>query len=302
MKERTQGNLILLIVAFIWGSTFVAQSSAMDYIGPFAYNLSRNVVACIVLLPVLFLFCRKKGDPISWIRIDGITLKGGIFCGAALFGLSSFQQIGVSFTSAGKAGFITTLYIVLVPLFGLVLGKRVGRLIWVCIALAISGLFMLSVKEDFTLSSGDLLVLVCACFCAIRILMIDHFVLEGADSVKMSFLQFIVAGTLSAFAMLLFEQPTWSEVLDARFTILYAGVLSSGVAYTLQIIAQKRTEATVASLIMSLESIFAALSGWLVLNEILSLREIMGCALVFAAVILAELSSSRKVEIASSLE
>lgn len=294
MKERTKGNLMLLVVAFIWGSTFVAQSSAMDYVGAFTYNLSRNVVACIVLIPVMFLFCRKEGDPISWIRIDGVTLRGGIFCGAALFGLSSFQQIGLSFTTAGKAGFITTLYIVLVPLFGFFVGKRVKKLVWLCVALAIAGLYMLSVKEDFSLSSGDFLVLVCACFCAIRILMIEHFVSIGAESVKMSFLQFIVAGVLSGIAMLFVESPTWNAVWDARYTILYAGVLSSGVAYTFQIIAQKKTEASMASLIMSLESIFAALSGWLVLHEVLSLREGIGCALVFAAVILAEVVGSRK--------
>lgn len=289
MSKRMQGNIMLLITAMIWGSAFVAQSKGMEYIGPFTFNVMRNFIGGIVLLPVIALFSRgKKYEPEEKKQLNKNTLIGGVCCGLVLFLASSFQQYGLVHTTAGKAGFITALYIVIVPLLGVFMGKRVPKIIWGCVALAIAGFWLLCIKEGFTVGLGDLMVLICALFYSVHIVTIDHFS-PKVDGVKMSCIQFFTAGVVSIIPMLLWEVPQASAIMDAIWTILYAGVLSSGVAYTFQIIAQRHTEPTVATLLMSLESVFAALSGWLILNERLLPRELLGCALVFIAVILAQI-------------
>lgn len=289
MSKRMQGNIMLLITAMIWGSAFVAQSKGMEYIGPFTFNVMRNFIGGIVLLPVIALFSRgKKYEPEEKKQLNKNTLIGGVCCGLVLFLASSFQQYGLVHTTAGKAGFITALYIVIVPLLGVFMGKRVPKIIWGCVALAIAGFWLLCIKEGFTVGLGDLMVLICALFYSVHIVTIDHFS-PKVDGVKMSCIQFFTAGVVSIIPMLLWEEPQASAIMDAIWTILYAGVLSSGVAYTFQIIAQRHTEPTVATLLMSLESVFAALSGWLILNERLLPRELLGCALVFIAVILAQI-------------
>lgn len=289
MSKRMQGNIMLLITAMIWGSAFVAQSKGMEYIGPFTFNVMRNFIGGIVLLPVIALFSRgKKYEPEEKKALDKNTLVGGICCGLVLFLASSFQQYGLVHTTAGKAGFITALYIVIVPLLGIFMGKRIPKIIWGCVALAIAGFWLLCIKEGFTVGLGDLMVLICALFYSMHIVTIDHFT-PKVDGVKMSCIQFFTAGVVSIIPMLLWEVFQISAVMDAIWTILYAGVLSSGVAYTFQIIAQRHTEPTVATLLMSLESVFAALSGWLILNESLLPRELLGCVLVFIAVILAQI-------------
>lgn len=289
MSKRMQGNIMLLITAMIWGSAFVAQSKGMEYIGPFTFNVMRNFIGGIVLLPVIALFSRgKKYEPEEKKQLNKNTLIGGVCCGLVLFLASSFQQYGLVHTTAGKAGFITALYIVIVPLLGVFMGKRVPKIIWGCVALAIAGFWLLCIKEGFTVGLGDLMVLICALFYSVHIVTIDHFS-PKVDGVKMSCIQFFTAGVVSIIPMLLWEEPQASAIMDAIWTILYAGVLSSGVAYTFQIIAQRHTEPTVATLLMSLESVFAALSGWLILNESLLPKELLGCVLVFIAVILAQI-------------
>ena len=289
MSKKMQGNIMLLITAMIWGSAFVAQSKGMEFIGPFTFNVLRNFVGGIVLMPVIAIFSRGTNhSPDEKKQINKNTLIGGVFCGIVLFVASSFQQYGLVHTTAGKAGFITALYIVIVPLLGVFMGKKVPKIVWGCVALAIAGFWLLCIKEGFSVGLGDLMVLICAFFYSMHIVTIDHFS-PKADCVKMSCVQFWVAGFISLIPMLLFEEPRMDAIMDAKWTVLYAGVLSSGVAYTFQIIAQRHTEPTVATLLMSLESVFAALSGWLILNETMLPKEFIGCILVFIAVIFAQI-------------
>lgn len=293
-QSQAKGTILLLITALIWGAAFVAQSVGMDYIGPFTFSAARDVIAIVVLIPVILLFTDKKADgtypPIlQQLKPDRITLIGGAWCGLVLGAADTLQQVGISMTTAGKAGFITALYIILVPLLGRFMGHKVPRIIVICVALAISGFYLLCINGDFQVSFGDFLVLCCAVFFALHILVIDHFLLKKANSIKLSWVQFATAFLFSGTLTVLFEQPDWSALWAAKWPLLYAGGLSSGVAYTLQIVGQKYTEPTTATLIMSLESVFAALSGWLILGEVMTAKELTGCVLVFAAVILAQI-------------
>ncbi len=290
MNKRMRSNLLLLLVAFIWGSAFVAQSSAMDYVGPYTYNMMRNVLAFAFLVPVIW-FMEGKGKSKSvsaTLRPNKQTVIGGICCGIALAVASTFQQVGITMTTAGKAGFITALYIIMVPILGVFIGKKIPKIIWLCVALAIVGFFLLCVKDGFSVSKGDVLVLICAICYSVHIMVIDHFTSKNVDGVKMSCIQFLVAAVVLSPLMIVIEHPSMDIILSAWVTIGYAGILSSGVGYTLQIVAQKDTDPTTATLIMSLESVFAALSGWLILKEVLLPKEILGCVLVFVAVILAQ--------------
>ncbi|MCQ2501481.1 MAG: DMT family transporter [Lachnospiraceae bacterium] len=294
MKKEMQGNLMLLITALIWGSAFVAQSAGMEYVGPFTYNMSRNYIGFLVLIPVV-LFFRKTGQkehPLTKeenSELNRNSIRGGIFCGLVLGIASCVQQIGVSMTTAGKAGFITALYIILVPILGIFLKKRIPKIIWLCVAIALTGFWLLCIKEGFTIGTGDLFCLLCALCFSVHIMVIDHFTAQKTDSIMISCVQFLVAAVFSTILTVIFETPTWTAIWDAKLTILYAGVLSSGVAYTLQVVAQRYTRPTVATLLMSLESVFAALFGALILHEILTEKELLGCVLVFVAVILAQI-------------
>lgn len=307
MSKRTKGNLLLLLTSFIWGSAFVAQSSGMDYVGPYTYNMARNVLAFLFLIPVIYVIGKKKGGTdnagsgtgiddtasgeANWKSIllpDRTTLVGGIYCGLVMAVASSLQQIGITMTTAGKAGFITALYIILVPLMGVFIGKKIPRIIWFCVVLAMAGFYLLCVKEGFSISKGDILVLFCSVGFSVHIMTIDYFTSKGVDGVKMACIQFAVAAIVMTPVMFALENPSVSGLLSAWMTIAYAGILSSGVGFTLQIVAQKDTDPTTATLIMSLESVFAAVSGCLFLNEVLLPKEILGCILVFVAVILAQ--------------
>lgn len=296
-----------MLTSFIWGSAFVAQSSGMDYVGPYTYNMARNVLAFLFLIPVIYVIGKKKGvtdnagsgtgiddaafGEANWKSIllpDRTTLVGGIYCGLVMAVASSLQQIGITMTTAGKAGFITALYIILVPLMGVFIGKKIPRIIWFCVVLAMAGFYLLCVKEGFSISKGDILVLLCSVGFSVHIMTIDHFTSKGVDGVKMACIQFAVAAIVMTPLMFALENPSVSGLLSAWMTIAYAGILSSGVGFTLQIVAQKDTDPTTATLIMSLESVFAAVSGCLFLNEVLLPKEILGCILVFVAVILAQ--------------
>lgn len=283
-KTQIKNSLLLLVTAIIWGSAFVAQSVGMEHVEPFTFTCVRSIIGGIVLIPCIFFLGKwKKGfaTKVEWI--------GGIFCGIALCAASNFQQVGMKYTTVGKAGFITALYVVIVPLLGLLMKKRVSFLIWICVGLSVIGLYLLCMPSGaFGLSFGDLLVLICAFLFSLHILVIDYFSPKG-DGVVISCIQFFVCGVLSGVVMLFAESPSVGNIMNAKWAILYAGVLSSGIAYTLQVVAQKNVNPTVASLILCLESVVAVLAGWIVLNQDLSTREIWGCILMFVAIVLAQM-------------
>lgn len=292
---KIKNMIMLLLTALIWGTAFTAQSVGMDYIGPFTFTSVRSLMGGIVLLPVICLFDKTNGKKQDGAKADKAAgwknrdlLCGGVLCGLALCTASNLQQIGIQYTTVGKAGFITALYIVLVPICGFFFGKRAGLKLWVSVVIAAAGLYLLCITEKFTIGKGDFLVLLCAAVFTFHIMLIDHYS-PLVDGVKMSCIQFFVTGILSAVPMLLFEKPSLSQMIAAAAPLLYAGVLSSGVGYTLQIVAQKGIDPTVASLILSMESVFSVLSGWLILGQSLKVREISGCVLMFTAILLAQL-------------
>jgi drug/metabolite transporter (DMT)-like permease len=289
MTKNIKGALLLLLASFIWGTAFVAQSVGMEYIGPFTFNGVRTLVGGLVLLPLIFVRSRSKQKRESTSDTGKEYIKDGIICGIILCIASSLQQVGLQYTTPGKAGFLTALYIVVVPLIGMFTNKKSNIILWVSVAIAVIGTFLISIKDDFTISRGDLLVIICALAYAAHIIAVDRFA-PKVDAVKMSCVQFFTAGTISFIIALFIEDPSFNTVLISWGPILYAGIMSSGVAYTLQIIGQRDTNPTVASLIMSLESVFSVLSGWVILGDELTVRELTGCCLVFCAVIMAQLS------------
>jgi len=295
--KKAYGNILLILTAVIWGCAFVAQSVGMDYVGPFTYQATRSLLGGIVLIPVFLISDRAKKKAGTYRPMTKKDKKmlwlGGICCGLALCVAANLQQIGIMYTTVGKAGFITALYILIVPIFGLFLKKRVRPLIWVSVAIAVVGLYMLCISETFTVAKGDLYVFACAVVFAIHILVIDHFA-PHVDGVKMSCIQFFVTAILSGIVMLICEEPSWAAIKGAGISILYAGILSCGVAYTLQIVAQKHTNPVVASLLLSLESVVAVLAGIILLQQMPTLNEAIGCVLMFVAIILAQLPERKK--------
>ncbi|MCC8045855.1 MAG: DMT family transporter [Clostridiales bacterium] len=290
-------SLLLLLTATIWGVAFVAQSVGMDYVQPFTFNAVRNLIGGAVLLPVIFFLDGQKahnGKIKTAHHASKDLIAGGLSCGVILFLASSLQQFGIQYTSVGKAGFITAMYIVLVPIFGIFIHKKTGLRVWIAVVMAVVGLYLLCMTGDsLALKKGDILILLCAVAFSFHILVIDYFS-PRVDGVKMSCIQFFTCGVLSAVGMLLFETPQLSQILAAWAPILYAGVMSCGVAYTLQIVGQRGMNPTVASLILSLESVISLLSGWLILHQSLSGRELIGCVVMFAAIILVQLPGARE--------
>ena len=292
--KEIRGNLLLLLTALIWGSAFVAQSVGLDHLGAFSFNGLRTLLGAFAVMPVALMMQRRQATSGSLKT----SLVGGAVCGLILFAASNLQQWGLVETSVGKAGFITALYILFVPLMGLTVGRKVTKLFVAAVGVAIAGMFLLTMRsgEGMALGRGDLLVLMSAVIFAGHILAIDHYS-PGANGAMMSMAQFFVSGALSLVAALVTgEQIHGAALMGAAGPILYSGILSCGVAYTLQIVAQKDVSPVVASLLMSLESVFAALCGWLVLKEALSPRELAGCALVFASVILAQWPSAKRAD------
>ncbi len=306
-KTSVRGFLMLLLTAIIWGFAFVAQRVGMDYVGPFTFSCARCMIGGIVLLPCIAAMDHvkekrgtlekpaKSNSKSGFWGLNRTLLTGGILCGIALGVAGNLQQIGISYTSVGKAGFITAMYIVLVPVFGIFLKKKIGVRIWLSVALAVAGLYLLCITESFSIGFGDFLMLLCAVAFAVQILIVDYYS-PMVDPVRLACIQFFVSGILSGIGMLLFEKPSLLAIGQAWFPIAYAGVLSCGVAYTLQIIAQRDMDPTIASLIMSLESVVSLLAGWLILGQSLSTRELAGCVLMFAAIILAQLPSENGVK------
>lgn len=290
---KTKNAFMLILTAFIWGTAFVAQSVGMDYLGPFTFNGVRSIIGGIALLPCIAFLNRINGVQKKAEGSRRDLIVGGIACGLLLFAASSLQQVGIQYTTAGKAGFITAFYIVIVPVLGIFLGKKTGWKVWLAVALALAGLYFLCITEKFSVGKGDILIFICALVFSVHILVIDYFS-PKVDGVKMSCIQFFVCGIVSLPLMFGLETPRISAMLAGIVPLLYAGVLSCGVAYTLQIVGQKNVNPAVASLILSLESCFSVLAGWLVLGERLSVREGAGCVLMFAAIILAQLPDKKR--------
>lgn len=307
---KIRNCLLLLLTAAIWGAAFVAQRVGMDYVEPFTFNAVRCILGGLVLVPCILLLKKRSGRGTDKSREKSQEdrknlILGGVLCGIFLCLGSSLQQFGVQYTTAGKAGFITAFYIIIVPILGIFLHRRCPIIVWFGVLLALAGLYFLCISDNASggsadrliawlpVGKGELLLFLGALAFSLHILVIDHFT-ELADGVQMSCIQFFVCGGLAGIGMVLTEEPRLSEILSAWQPILYAGILSCGVAYTLQIVGQKGMNPTVASLILSLESVFSVLAGMTLLSEKLRSRELLGCVLMFFAIILAQLPGSRK--------
>lgn len=295
MKKTIQGCLTLLLTTVIWGCAFVAQSVGMDHIGPFTFQAVRCFLGVLTLLPLILLFDLKKHDnhgffsrwrsPKLWIT--------GILCGCALFVASSLQQVGLIYTDAGKAGFLTAMYIVIVPFFGLFFHKKLSASTVFSVVIAVIGLYLVSGAGVTGINLGDVLMILCALAFAVQITLIDRLG-GGLDGLRLNCIQCLVCSAISAAVMVFTETPDWSSIYACALPLAYAGCLSMGIAYTLQIIGQQKVDSVPASIIMSLESVFAALAGWLLLQERMSVRELSGCVLLFTAVILSQIPARKK--------
>ena len=292
MKYNQMRQVVFpILAAFIWGTAFVAQDLCADSIGAFAFNATRYFIAVLALLVVILISDKlKKNKPTLTAQEKKAANKQlWLCCGAALAIASNFQQAGlVAGTDAGKAGFITALYVVLVPVFGLFFKRKVSLPTWIAVVLSVVALYLLCIKGDFSLAPGDLLVLVCAVCFAVHILVIDHFT-AYCDGVKLSCLQFLFAGIISTICMFIFEDVDFAAILSCALPLLYVGIFSCGVGYTLQILAQKDSNPTVVTILLSLESVFAVIAGAIILKQQMTVREYIGCAIMFAAVILAQI-------------
>ena len=294
MKKATlRSSFLLFLAAFIWGVAFVAQSVGMDYMGPFSFNGARFLMGSVVLIP-LIVINRKKNKAKNQAKFGGkVTIAGGICCGLALCSAALFQQFGIVHTTVGKAGFITTLYIIIVPIMGIFLKKKVPGKVWIGAVIAAVGMYLLCMSERFALSKGDTYVFICAILFSVHILVIDYFS-PKVNGVELSCLQFLTAGVISSIIAFFVEKPVLQNFIDGIIPLAYAGIMSSGVAYTLQVVGQKDLDPTVASLILSMESVVSMLAGWVILGQALNRRELLGCALVFGAVILVQLPDRKK--------
>ena len=292
-RKALRGSLLLLLGAVIWGAAFAAQRAGMDHVGPFTFSGVRMLLAGIVMIPASML-SRRKAGPVT-AEVQKKQRRGGLICGLLLFFATSLQQIGLVYTSAGKAGFITALYVVLVPVAGWVfLRKQPGKMIWAGVGLAVIALYLLCVPaEGFVIEKGDALLLGCAvCFTG-QILCVDHYAPQ-VDGLTLARDEFLITGALSMIIAVFTEEIRMDGILEAAFPIIYSGIFSGAVGYSLQIIGQRDVNPTVASLVMCLEAVFAVLTGAILLGERMTGREIVGCVLMFCAVILAQLSAAFK--------
>ena len=284
-NKRLLSSILLVLAAIIWGFAFVAQKVGMEFIGPFLFNGIRFIMGSLILIPVFISL--KSNQNKSNLTNNKKNLYFGILLGIILFLASSAQQIGMVSTTAGNAGFITGLYVIFVPIFGIMLKQFVPKVIWPAASLAIAGFYLLSVKKDFTISDGDIWVFLSAILWAIHVLLIGHLT-KQINPITLALQQFLVCGTLSFFTAFLFEEINFNSIILAWIPLLYGGILSVGVAFTLQVVGQKHVHPSSASLILSAESLFAAIGGWLLLNEQMSLRAIFGCALILTGIILVQ--------------
>ncbi|MBQ6626016.1 MAG: DMT family transporter [Ruminococcus sp.] len=301
-KRKLFANLALLTAALVWGVAFVQQEQAAQYVGTFTVNALRSFVAVIALIPLILITSKKSGRPIlERTKADRkLLITAGVLCGTFLCISSNIQQFGISLypsdaAISARSGFLTALYVIFVPILGLFFKRKVGLNVWISALVAILGLYLLCGSSGISgIYLGDIVVLCCAVSFSFQILCVDHFI-SRVDAVKLATLQFLTCGVLSLVLMVVFERPSLESIMQASRYILYLGIMSSGVGYTLQIIGQKYSDnPTVASIIMSLESVFAALGGWILLNKSLALIEIIGCVVVFAAIVLAQLPTKKE--------
>ena len=292
---RCLGNGLLLLTAFIWGTAFVFQRAGMDSIEPITFNAARMALAAVAVGLVAFL-TRQRGQKVSALRTSAEqkqyrqnTIVGGICCGIFLSLGSIFQQIGLVYTTAGKAGFITAMYILLVPVIGFVLLKKKSTwLVWTAVLLGVIGMYFLCISGEFRLSHGDVLLCICAVFFSCHILCCDHFAQRG-NPICISAIQFATVTVISSTAAFVAEKPSMEKLVSAAIPIMYCGIVSGGIGYTLQLVAQKYTDPTIASLLMSMESVFAVIAGVILLHEHMSIRELSGCIIMFAAIVLVQI-------------
>ena len=295
MNKQLRSILYILLATLIWGSTFVAQSVGMDHIGPFTFQAIRCFIGALGMLPVIAIADKKKTDSKSFASRwnDKKLWKAGILCGIPLFLACNLQQLGIVETDAGKSAFLTAMYIVIVPILGIFLKKKPSKMIPISVLLAVGGLYCLSCVGVTTISTADLLLLACAFMFAVQIIVVDLLGIS-VDPLRLNAIQALVCAVLSGIAMAITETPTWQTILPCWLPLCYAGFLSMGAAYSLQIMGQRHLQPSAASLVMSLESVFAVLCGCLILKETLTKWEILGCVLVFAAVILSQIPDKKK--------
>lgn len=283
--NKSKTDLLLLLSAIIWGFAFVAQRAGMQFIGPFTYNTIRFAMGALFLIP----FARKKTSTKYFTHTN---VKSGLILGLVLFAGSSFQQFGVVYTTAGNAGFITGLYVILVPIIGMLFKRKTGMGTWIGAFLAVSGMYLLSSSTSISINYGNLLVFISSFFWAAHVILIDQFT-RKSEPLILACIQFMVTSILCFISMLIFEKPLFSEIYLAIIPLLYGGVISVGIGFTLQIIAQKKAHPTHAAIILSLEAVFAVLGGILILNETMSFNTFAGCLLMLTGMILSQLWQKR---------
>ncbi len=297
-NRKLLGNAILVVTAAIWGTAFAFQRMGMDSIEPITFNAARMVLAAIAVAPLAFLV--KRDSDVSKAEYDRNTKVGGLLCGVFLSAASILQQIGLVYTSAGKTGFITAMYMLLVPVFSLILfRKRSPALVWVAVFIGLVGMYLLCMTESFTLGRGDPYVMLCAVCYSFHIIFCDRYAKHG-NPVGIAAIQFAVAAVVSTAVAFIAEQPTWDKIASAAIPILYCGIVSGGIGFTLQVVAQKFTDPAVASILMSLESVFSVIAGTIILHEVMSVRETVGCVVMFAAVILVQMPTRRLPKVAGN--
>ena len=287
-SQAIRADLLMLLAAAIWGFAFVAQREGMETMGPFLFNTARFIIGTVFLLPIVWYLSKKKKISTGKETSTKKLWVAGTVAGLFLFTASSFQQVGIQYTTAGKAGFITGLYIFFVPLIGIFFGQRTGSGTWLGAFIAVIGLYLLSINEDFSIARGDLLQLICAVFFAAHVLVIGY-VAKRMDPLKLSLIQYFVSGVLSFFIAVAIEVITWQMIVDTAIPLLYAGIMSIGVGYTLQVVAQQHAKSSHAAIILGLEGAFAVLGGWLILDENLSTRGLIGCVLMLSGMFLSQL-------------
>ena len=287
-SQAIRADLLMLLAAAIWGFAFVAQREGMETMGPFLFNTARFFIGAVFLFPIVWYLSKKNKAPTGKETSTKKIIIAGTVAGLFLFTASSFQQVGIQYTTAGKAGFITGLYIFFVPLIGIFLGQKTGSGTWLGAFIAVIGLYLLSINEDFSIARGDLLQLICAVFFAAHVLVIGY-VAKRMDPLKLSLIQYFVSGVLSFFIAVAIEVITWQMIVDTAIPLLYAGIMSIGVGYTLQVVAQQHAKSSHAAIILGLEGAFAVLGGWLILDENLSTRGLIGCGLMLSGMFLSQL-------------
>ena len=287
-SQAIRADLLMLLAAAIWGFAFVAQREGMETMGPFLFNTARFFIGTVFLFPIVWYISKNNKTPTDKETSTKKLLFAGTVAGLFLFIASSFQQVGIQYTTAGKAGFITGLYIFFVPLIGIFFGQKTGSGTWLGAFIAVIGLYLLSINEDFSIARGDLLQLICAVFFAAHVLVIGY-VAKRMDPLKLSLIQYFVSGVLSFFIAIAIEVITWQMIVDTAIPLLYAGIMSIGVGYTLQVVAQQHAKSSHAAIILGLEGAFAVLGGWLILDENLSTRGLIGCGLMLSGMFLSQL-------------